>query len=70
MHKSGKGLIALNVENTAQLTDKFQSIRKSGGKTCSRAGSGNAARKREFLAGMTRLPDLARASFSAWVVSY
>jgi biotin carboxylase len=34
MHKSGKGLIALNIENATQLKDNFQSIQKAAGNPC------------------------------------
>jgi acetyltransferase len=63
MHKSGKGLIALNVENTAQLTDKFQSIRKAAGKPVPVLVQEMLHGNREFLAGMTRF-----AGFGAGIV--
>jgi acyl-CoA synthetase (NDP forming) len=54
MHKSGKGLIALNIENAAQLKDKFQSIRKAAGKPVPVLVQEMLQGNREFLAGMTR----------------
>ena len=54
MHKSGKGLIALNIENATQLKDNFQSIRKAAGKPVPVLVGEMLRGSREFLAGMTR----------------
>jgi len=54
MHKSGKGLIALNIENATQLKDNFQSIRKAAGKPVPVLVQEMLRGNREFLAGMTR----------------
>jgi acetate---CoA ligase (ADP-forming) len=54
MHKSGKGLIALNIENAAQLKDNFQSIQKAAGKPVPVLVQEMLKGNREFLAGMTR----------------
>ena len=54
MHKSGKGLIALNVENAAQLKDNFSSIQKAAGKPVPVLVGEMLRGNREFLAGMTR----------------
>jgi acetyltransferase len=54
MHKSGKGLIALNIENATQLKDNFQSVRKAAGKPVPVLVQEMLHGDREFLAGMTR----------------
>jgi len=54
MHKSGKGLIALNIENATQLKDNFSSIRKAAGKPVPVLVQEMLRGDREFLAGMTR----------------
>ena len=54
MHKSGKGLIALNIDNVAQLKDNFQSIQKAAGKPVPVLVQEMLRGNREFLAGMTR----------------
>jgi len=54
MHKSGKGLIALNIENVTQLKDNFQSIQKAAGKPVPVLVQEMLSGNREFLAGMTR----------------
>jgi acyl-CoA synthetase (NDP forming) len=54
MHKSGKGLIALNIENATQLKDNFQSIQKAAGKPVPVLVQEMLHGDREFLAGMTR----------------
>ena len=54
MHKSGKGLIALNIENATQLKDSFRSIRKAAGKPVPVLVQEMLRGNREFLAGMTR----------------
>ena len=45
MHKSGKGLIALNVENANQLKKEFKGIQPNCGKSSAGTGAGNARRK-------------------------
>ncbi len=54
MHKSGKGLIALNIENVSQLKDNFQSIQKAAVKPVPVLVQEMIKGNREFLAGMTR----------------
>ncbi len=54
MHKSGKGLIALNIENATQLKDNFSSIQKAAGKPVPVLVGEMLRGNREFLAGMTR----------------
>jgi hypothetical protein len=54
MHKSGKGLISLNIENATQLKDNFQSIQKAAGKPVPVLVQEMLQGSREFLAGMTR----------------
>lgn len=54
MHKSGKGLIALNVENENQLKKEFENIQKNAGKTAPVLVQEMLSGSREFLAGMTR----------------
>jgi acetyltransferase len=63
MHKSGKGLIALNIENAVQLEAAFQRIRKNAGKAVPVLVQEMLSGNREFLAGMTRF-----AGFGACVV--
>jgi acetyltransferase len=63
MHKSGKGLIALNIENATQLKDNFQSIQKATRKAVPVLVQEMLSGNREFLAGMTRF-----AGFGAGVV--
>ena len=45
MHKSGKGLIALNIENASKLKDSVSRYSKGRGKISAGAGSGNARRE-------------------------
>jgi acetyltransferase len=54
MHKSGKGLIALNIENATQLKDNFLSIQRAAGKPVPVLVQEMLKGSREFLAGMTR----------------
>ncbi|MFA5323465.1 MAG: acetate--CoA ligase family protein [Smithella sp.] len=54
MHKSGKGLIALNVENEIQLKKEFKNIQKNAGKKTPVLVQEMLKGDREFLAGMTR----------------
>ncbi|MBN1365594.1 MAG: acetate--CoA ligase family protein [Syntrophaceae bacterium] len=54
MHKSGKGLIALNVENETQLKKEFENIQKNAGKAVLVLVQEMLKGSREFLAGMTR----------------
>jgi len=54
MHKSGKGLIALNIENAKQLKDNFLSIQKAAGKGVPVLVGEMLRGNREFLVGMTR----------------
>jgi acetyltransferase len=54
MHKSGKGLIALNVENENQLKKEFKNIQKNAGKKIPVLVQEMLSGSREFLAGMTR----------------
>jgi len=54
MHKSGKGLIALGVEDENQLKEEFQNIQKNAGKAIPVLVQEMLKGQREFLAGMTR----------------
>ncbi len=54
MHKSGKGLIALNIEDASELKTAFQDIQKAAGKSVPVLVQEMLAGSREFLAGMTR----------------
>ncbi|MDI6742381.1 MAG: acetate--CoA ligase family protein, partial [Smithella sp.] len=54
MHKSGKGLIALNVENEIQLKKEFKNIQKNAGGKIPVLVQEMLKGSREFLAGMTR----------------
>jgi acetyltransferase len=63
MHKSGKGLIALNVENANQLRIEFHNIQKNAGEVVPMLVQEMLRGNREFLAGMTRF-----AGFGAGVV--
>jgi acetate---CoA ligase (ADP-forming) len=56
MHKSGKGLIALGVEDENQLKKEFQNIQKNTGKAVPVLVQEMLKGNREFLAGMTRFP--------------
>ena len=54
MHKSGKGLIALNIENAAKLREAFKKIRRAAGKEVPVLVQEMINGNREFLVGMTR----------------
>lgn len=54
MHKSGKGLIALNVEDETQLKKEFKNIQHNAGKKTPVLVQEMLKGDREFLAGMTR----------------
>jgi len=54
MHKSGQGLISLNVENESQLKNEFAGILKNAGKAVPVLVQEMLNGSREFLAGMTR----------------
>jgi acyl-CoA synthetase (NDP forming) len=63
MHKSGRGLIALQIESAAKLKAAFKDIQKAAGGKVSVLVQKMLAGNREFLAGMTRF-----AGFGACVV--
>ena len=63
MHKSGKGLIALQIESAAKLKVAFKDIQKAAGEKVPVLVQKMLAGNREFLAGMTRF-----AGFGACVV--
>ena len=54
MHKSGKGLIALNIEDENELKKEFKNIQKNAGKAVPVLVQEMLKGSREFLAGMTR----------------
>lgn len=54
MHKSGAGLIALNIDSADRLTEAFRSIREAAGGTVPVLVQEMLRGNREFLAGMTR----------------
>jgi acyl-CoA synthetase (NDP forming) len=56
MHKSGRGLIALNIRTEEALRDAFRSIRAAAGKEHPILIQEMVAGSREFVAGMTRFP--------------
>ena len=59
LHKSGKGLIALSIENATQAKKAFDSIQKAAGKHVPVLVQEMVDGNREFLAGMTRFPGFA-----------
>lgn len=59
LHKSGKGLIALNIENAVQLKKAFDNIQKAAGKHVAVLVQEMVEGNRELLAGMTRFPGFA-----------
>jgi acyl-CoA synthetase (NDP forming) len=56
MHKSGRGLIALNIRTEEALRDAFRSIRAAAGRDVPILVQEMVAGNREFVAGMTRFP--------------
>lgn len=56
MHKSGRGLIALNIRTEGALRDAFRSIRAAAGREVPILIQEMVAGSREFVAGMTRFP--------------
>ena len=58
-HKSGKGLIALNIENAVQVKKAFDSIQKAAGRHVAVLVQEMVSGNREFLAGMTRFAGFA-----------
>ena len=56
MHKSGKGLIVLNIATEAPLRRAFHDIRESAGREVPILVQAMVKGSREFLAGMTRFP--------------
>jgi acetate---CoA ligase (ADP-forming) len=58
-HKSGKGLIELNIENAAQVKKAFDSIQKAAGRHVAVLVQEMVSGNREFLAGMTRFAGFA-----------
>lgn len=59
LHKSGKGLIALGLENEAQVKEAFDAIQKAAGKPTPVLVQEMVSGSREFLVGMTRFPGFA-----------
>ncbi len=58
-HKSGKGLIELNIENAALVKKAFDSIQKAAGRHVAVLVQEMVSGNREFLAGMTRFAGFA-----------
>jgi len=56
MHKSGKGLIALNIRTEAALHKAFRAVRKAAGQEIPVLIQEMVSGSREFVAGMTRFP--------------
>ncbi|MBU4371613.1 MAG: acetate--CoA ligase family protein [Syntrophaceae bacterium] len=56
MHKSGLGLIALNIRTEEALREAFRSVREAAGKATPVLIQQMVAGGREFVAGMTRFP--------------
>jgi acetate---CoA ligase (ADP-forming) len=59
LHKSGKGLIALNIENAAGVKKAFDNIQKAAGRHVPVLVQEMVSGNREFLAGMTRFTGFA-----------
>ena len=59
LHKSGRGLIALNLENALQVKEAFDGIQKAAGKPTPVLVQEMISADREFLVGMTRFPGFA-----------
>jgi succinyl-CoA synthetase beta subunit len=58
-HKSGKGLIVLNIENAAQIKKAFDNIQKAAGRHVPVLVQEMVNGNREFLTGMTRFAGFA-----------
>jgi acyl-CoA synthetase (NDP forming) len=56
MHKSGKGLIALNITTEAALRTAFHAVQKAAGREVPILVQAMVNGSREFVAGMTRFP--------------
>jgi acetyltransferase len=56
MHKSGRGLIALNIQTEEALREAFRSVRNAAGRPLPVLIQEMVAGNREFVAGMTRFP--------------
>jgi acetyltransferase len=56
MHKSGLGLIALNIRTEEALREAFRSVREAAGKPIAVLIQEMVSGSREFVAGMTRFP--------------
>jgi acetyltransferase len=56
MHKSGKGLLALNLSSQDEVREAFQSIRAAAGADVPILIQEMVAGSREFMAGVTRFP--------------
>jgi len=56
MHKSGLGLIALNIRSEEALREAFRSVREAAGKPIAVLIQEMVSGNREFVAGMTRFP--------------
>ena len=56
MHKSGKGLITLNIQTEAALRKTFHAVRKAAGQPVPILIQEMVSGSREFVAGMTRFP--------------
>lgn len=59
LHKSGRGLIALDLKNEAQIKEAFDGIQKAAGKHVPVLVQEMVFGNREFLVGMTRFPGFA-----------
>ncbi|MFA7176073.1 MAG: acetate--CoA ligase family protein, partial [Smithellaceae bacterium] len=59
LHKSGRGLIALNLKKEAQVQEAFDGIQKAAGKPTPVLVQEMVFGSREFLVGMTRFPGFA-----------
>jgi len=59
LHKSGKGLISLNIENNARLSEAYDEIQKASGRFVPVLVQEMVDGNREFLAGMTRFEGFA-----------
>jgi len=59
LHKSGRGLISLHLENAAQVKEAFDGVQKAAGKPTPVLVQEMVSGNREFLVGMTRFPGFA-----------
>ena len=69
MHKSGRGLMALNLCSEEDLLTAFRDVRKAAGRGVPVLIQEMVKGGREFVAGMARFAGFGPASSSAWAAS-